>query len=495
MRRCLSISGVTITGFLAASSFAVTARGDVETWLDALDAVIRRAGPVAPLNPQSTLPDIVQVTLSGWQSPTASTNPYNGSVMDEGAPLFRVDVTFAGRVNPPGPNDAANFNPFLFGPSPVFGFFEFNADRNENTGGEFGAAAAPRFLANVGRFGLLPSDSTLGPRAVFWGDQVDSDFNTPPQFERSGTEFILTFCGCFAPSILTGDNGNGVFDSGETWLIRGNFWQRAEGYRQASFMTGGPQAGLWQPEVQLRWSHNQSTNQTTVTLVGALTQQGAAALLGATVQTLNHSYSANWGGPDHTSVHEALNDVIVAASVLNLPSNVQAIAGEWPSQGLDRSLEPDRWRLQAIVGTSYLNQQPGAPFVWTDVGFEDPVGNFNYDDFVTTLDRQIVRNEAIAADGGPRDADGVVNGSVQIQNFGANFCAYDINSTGFLDVGDRIWYCPADQNDDGLLSVSDFTAFLQAYSAGRPWADMDGNGLLNVADFTSFLQRFSAGCP
>lgn len=471
---------------------------DIEVWHDAVDAVIRRTDPgmAGPLNPASVLPDVVMVTLSGWASATAASNPYAGFVQEENPDLFRLEVTFHGLVNPPG-TITPSHDPFVFGPSPVYGFLEFDADREENTGGDLGAAALHRYLSNVGRFGTLPDDSHLGPRAAYWGDQVDGSYVTLPQYERSGTEFTLTFCGCFTPQIESGDaNSNGVFDAGETWIVRGNFWQRAEGYRLASFMQGGPLPGLWQPEVRLRWSHSAATGRTSVTLVQAMTQAGAAQLAGAPAQPINHSYSPTLANlTDHTSIREALSDLIDAASVLPLSGPTADLALAWASQGFGDSMDPTRWEAKGIFGTAYAAPMPTAQFVWTDVGFDEYAGDFNYDGFATAPDRQIVRDEIALLDGSARDGDGAVNGSVEIIDFGPNFCAYDLNNSGRVDLGDRIWYCPADQNDDGLLNVADFTAFLQAFSASAPWADIDGSGSLNVADFSAFLQRFALGCP
>jgi hypothetical protein len=49
-----------------------------------------------------------------------------------------------------------------------------------------------------------------------------------------------------------------------------------------------------------------------------------------------------------------------------------------------------------------------------------------------------------------------------------------------------------------VLTVADFTCFLQKFAAGDPYANCDGSTaapVLNVADFTCFLQKFAAGCP
>jgi hypothetical protein len=49
-----------------------------------------------------------------------------------------------------------------------------------------------------------------------------------------------------------------------------------------------------------------------------------------------------------------------------------------------------------------------------------------------------------------------------------------------------------------ILTVGDFSCFLQRFAAGDAYANCDGSTqtpTLNVADFTCFLQRFAAGCP
>ena len=55
--------------------------------------------------------------------------------------------------------------------------------------------------------------------------------------------------------------------------------------------------------------------------------------------------------------------------------------------------------------------------------------------------------------------------------------------------------CPADLNGDGLLDLSDITAFVSAFTSNDPVADFDGNGVYDLSDITSFVSAFSAGCP
>src|SRR5690606_17362839 len=103
----------------------------------------------------------------------------------DGADVFRLDLVLAGVINPPGTLGltGAPYEPFRFGPSPLFGFIELSTDRDEDTGGQLGGAANLRFLANVGRFGARPEDS-IGGRAARSADDLDGVFATGPQVER-----------------------------------------------------------------------------------------------------------------------------------------------------------------------------------------------------------------------------------------------------------------------------------------------------------------------
>jgi hypothetical protein len=55
--------------------------------------------------------------------------------------------------------------------------------------------------------------------------------------------------------------------------------------------------------------------------------------------------------------------------------------------------------------------------------------------------------------------------------------------------------CPADIDGDGMLTILDFTAYLQTYAAGSLRADFNGDCALNIGDFTAYLQSYAAGCP
>jgi len=59
-------------------------------------------------------------------------------------------------------------------------------------------------------------------------------------------------------------------------------------------------------------------------------------------------------------------------------------------------------------------------------------------------------------------------------------------------------FCYPDMNDDGRLTIADFSAFLVVFAQQSPRANCDGSTALptlNVQDFTCFLQRYAAGCP
>lgn len=60
-------------------------------------------------------------------------------------------------------------------------------------------------------------------------------------------------------------------------------------------------------------------------------------------------------------------------------------------------------------------------------------------------------------------------------------------------VGDPM-DCPADQNQDGQVTPTDFGAWLANYNADNPIADVNGNGSVEPTDFGAWLAAFNAGC-
>ena len=318
----------------------------VRTWNDpAGDVLVRRTDPhmQSEMGALCNPPNLTRMTVSAWNSATPSTDPYNGSYADPAtAHLLRFDLELRGVVNPPGSVSLSSYNPFQFGPSPLYGYVEFDVDGDCNTGGELGPAARNRYLANIGRFGRI-ARPPLTDRAARFGWQVDSSFSTPPQIERSGADFSLAFCGCYPTTIISeSGNGNGLFEAGETWMVRGAFFQRAGGYQGACSSTGGAsglQVGLYVPWVNLRWSHNTTTDRTTITLVFAATMEGAAQLTGQPVQPMNLNVN------DHVSLVEALNDIILGCGSVAPGTPTHTLSNRWAGRNpLDPAYrDPGRW--------------------------------------------------------------------------------------------------------------------------------------------------------
>jgi hypothetical protein len=138
--------------------------------------------------------------------------------------------------------------------------------------------------------------------------------------------------------------------------------------------------------------------------------------------------------------------------------------------------------VQALFGTSYAAPMHPYRYVWTDTGVEGARGDVDCEGPVSPADRLRVRAQ-------------FAQGPLVITNPGPDFSVYDINADHRVDLRDSIWYCPADADDNLVLNVSDFTAYLQWFAASDPVADINRDGALNIGDFTAFLQIYAAGCP
>ena len=55
--------------------------------------------------------------------------------------------------------------------------------------------------------------------------------------------------------------------------------------------------------------------------------------------------------------------------------------------------------------------------------------------------------------------------------------------------------CYPDFDADGALTILDFIAFQNAFTAGNANADCDNNAVLDILDFICFQNSFTAGCP
>ena len=55
--------------------------------------------------------------------------------------------------------------------------------------------------------------------------------------------------------------------------------------------------------------------------------------------------------------------------------------------------------------------------------------------------------------------------------------------------------CIADTNLDGMVTATDFTAWVAAFNSSNPVADQNLDGLISPTDFTAWIANFNAGCP
>jgi hypothetical protein len=447
--------------------------------------------------PNTNLPDLRGVTLSGFAPDNPATDPYSGAPTAN-PDILRIDVTFDGLVNPPGTLGIGGFpfDPYRFGENPVFGFIEIDVDNDFDTGGEQWGEAVYRFLGNTGRFSAIPNDATRlrVPISVF--ELAENNFFTPPFFERTGSDFTLKLCGCFdvtiAPSDVDAHDGDMLFEQGEIMIVQGRFFQRASGYQDASAAFGGADFGLYDPVVRLRFQHNVDTDQTLVSLVYPLTPLGAAQLAGEAQQPIDLNVA------NHTSVLEALDDIIAGASG-TLTGAAQVLTQGWAGADATAFLTPADWRATAIVGTAYPDPRSPSLYVYTDIGFNARRPDLNGDGFVDHDDRSLEMQAISALDGGSQDADLTVNGSVELVNFGLNFSPFDIDYDGFINSADIDLLpeppIPGDLNGDGIVNTADLGVLIANFGAfstpesPNP-ADINADGIIDTADLGILIANF-----
>ena len=460
-----------------------------QIWSDiAGDAVQRPTdrGGTGGVHPDAVLPDIISFAVAGWQPFAPATDPYSGfPVESRGSDLFRLRLVLDGLVNPPGPLGLSGqpFEPFRFGPSPLFGFVELDVDDRKDTGGHLGASAESRFMANVARFGSRPQGS-IGERIATSARDYDRNLFTGPQFERSGADWSLSFCGCSAVTLLSEQgNGNGLFETGESMIVRGRFFSRSEGYIEPSGMSGGSVPGAYDPWVEVLFEHDQASDQTTVTFVGAVTNRGFGLLAGTSTPPINFRADDGW------SIEEGVTDLIDSAPFAS--GEAWVLIEDWEGRDVDDSLEPVDWSVTALLGTSYTSGLVDGLFVWTDAGFGLKSGDVDGDFVAGILDEGELRTWVYTEDGGGMDGDGVKNGSVELSDAPYDFSLVDLDGDGRVNHGDLSVIGPrADLDGDGSLTVFDFLAFQNLFDASDLRADFDLTETLDIFDFLAFQNAF-----
>jgi hypothetical protein len=501
----MSVRGGHVRAVLAAAVFAVGGTRalaiDESVFNDPPnDAVIRRTDSHnnGVILPGQALPDLKRLVISPWEAVSPGTDPYTGSsVSHVGAHLFRIDAVFSGLLNPPGPlGGAADYNPMEFGPSPVYGFFEIDVDHDADTGGDLPTVAADHYLANAARFGGRPHGE-LSLRAANTSDDLYQTWSVPPQVCLSGADWVLSLCGCFDPTVVyKSDPSAATFGPGATWILSGPFFQRTTAYQGASTMVGanGSDIGLYAPVVNLRFQHDIVQNETTISLVYSLDQTGAWLLAGqpgsGPEPIDNHS-------DNETSIAEGVQDLIDAANRGGLTGLAYEVTYRWANKTVDDATDTTRWRPTFIVGSAYSEQLDGK-YIWTDLGFDCIVGDVNGDGLVNAADRSAVMAFIAQFDGSSNDADGIVNGVVQIPNFAVGFSVFDVDGDGFVGPSDIAFYvvgpCAPDFDRNGSVNVLDIFAFLNAWFSGDMSADYNHDGALSVLDIFDFLNSWFVGC-
>jgi len=476
------------------------------------DAVIRRTdlGGTGPIDPQTQrLPDIMEMRLGRFTPAAPEIDRFNG-VWDIAGAFVRIDIVLNGLVNPPGPIAFDDlfpiYDPFLYGPNPIFGYIEFDIDGDENTGGELSSPEV-RYLGNVARFSGLPLEPRFSGRAAQDDTAFDGDITTAPFVDRSGEEFHIPLIGeeidHFEVSLESPGGNPALFEAGEIWELDGDFFHRAHGFERFAFSCFSGN-GKYKPETYLRFAHDIASDTTTISLVYPLQNAGSAALVSPTepVQPNNGCAKVPGGGSEQNSVEEALDDLQFSATFADpidrADPDFQLIAG-WEFNSIATGQDPASWRVAALVGTAFSTMQSGSSrFIWTDVYPNPCVGDFNNDGVNDSADVAMLNSFIALADGDPSyDTDNnSTNGSLTWKGYARNFSLFDTNYDGIVDATDAV--VAGDMDLDQLVDVLDVDDFIQAlldpgvYTAthnGRSplvRGDLDGNGTLDGADIDEF---------
>ncbi len=433
----------------------------VVTWSDQpRDTVMRvtDSGAEASLDVNAhQLTDLLEITLGSWSPDDPADDLFDGAFSESGL-FMRLDLVLAGVVNPPGPSGPLNFNPYQYGPNPVFGFVEIDVDQNVDTGGHSNALQVRyRYLGNVVRFGGMTPLPDLAPHAALGAADFDSDFYSPPFVERSGEEFHLALFdeGLTAVTIeeLVG-NSDSIFEEGETWNVHGAMLHLAHGFEP--FLAG---TGQYTPATVVQFHHDTTADETRVSLVFPLTNAAAGMMVGAAPERLDFNTS------NQSSILEALFVLNLSAQfVTYCPTGMPGedlILG-WFGQSPWDYLAPTAWRVTALLGTCSDTADPGGlHYVWTDVYPDVVRGDIDGNGLAGNDDRQTILDYIYSADTCP----GEPCGEIIITGFAEDFSLYDINQNGVINGIDVMLVSePGDGDLDGDVDLADFARLQTCFS-------------------------------
>ena len=418
------------------------------------------------------LPDLTGYSIGPWKPLSPDLDLYVGDWDTEGG-FFRLDITFAGVVNPPGPIGVVDtWNPFKYGPNPVYGYVEVDMDNNLNTGGEL-ISPQVRYNGNALRFGGRPIGPRFTDRLAAGAGDFDGNIATSPLVDRSGEDFHLALNGwqIDANNILRTDQSDIIVGPGETWLFPGRLWHRAHGYEPFSHACCIGQDGQYEARITLRFKHEIQQNRTTITFVYPMTNEASLAMgNGTTLQILD-------GDPiNQNSVLEGLDDLVFGTHFPNpgwtTHPNYGIIAAWTPFDLYDAPnnvsvfLTPKEWEITALVGGNYAVTEGAIALAYSDLMPNVLAGDFNANNMRDQADLKelytfIANNDGVSG----VDADQTVDQRVKIINFGPNFNIYDVNYDGFVDYADHpgltLTQCPGgcappDFDRDGDVDMDDF---------------------------------------
>jgi hypothetical protein len=74
---------------------------------------------------------------------------------------------------------------------------------------------------------------------------------------------------------------------------------------------------------------------------------------------------------------------------------------------------------------------------------------------------------------------------------------FGATNTAFVEVAviDSEPPCLPDVNGDGIVSPTDFSAWVGAFNSGAPGCDQNSDGQCTPTDFSAWISNFNAGCP
>jgi len=471
------------------------------------DAVIRKtdSGSVGPIDPVSQhLPDIVEIRLGKFAPYEAEDDRFTGS-WDNSGLFMRLDLVVKGLINPPGPlgydDQSPVYQPFRFGPNPIYGWIELDMDNNENTGGEIEDPEL-RYLSNAARFGGRPQLPYLANRCAIDFSAFDGYFTTPPFIERSGEEFHVALQGEeieHVHVIVEKPGGNpAIFESGETWVVDGRLFHRCHGAEQFTYQCADRNS-VYKPEVKMKYAHDVVSDRTTISLVYPLTNQGCAVMNGEYAEPMNGC------DDDQNSIAEALEDCNWAAANATVFDHLDphfVLLADWQNENYASYLDPNLWRLTALVGTAYGTQPAdGSRYIWTDIWPNVRRGDFNGDCKLDSADLNLLNSYITAHDGSPYyDDDGKpYNQSLHIHYFGTCPALYDTDNDGVIHAADGL--LGGDMNLSLSVDLADVPDFVQAlldpvvyvntHGGVDPMlrGDMNCDGFLDGLDIQLFIGR------